>query len=335
MSLVSSRAVLLATLAFVAATTHASAQTPMPTEAPLPPNCSAVQQPFVGTICTPTGSGKHPAILLLGGSEGGDLMGRVLAPVVAAHGYIGVSVAYFGEPGLPKYLVDVPVETVGRALDAVLARPDVDAAHIGILGGSKGGELALLAASLYPQIDAVVADVPSPFAWAGLGASGLSTKCSWTQGGKELPCVAYSSGPAAQQVGYEYMHHEPLVIRPLYDESMQDTAAVHAAFFALEQIHGPVLCLSADDDQLWDSPAQCTLAMAYLAAHHHAYADRSVSYPNAGHTFLWAMNGPSSAITAIPLPGGSSMALGGTADGDAQAASQAWPLIWRFFAEAL
>ncbi|HEY9084680.1 MAG TPA: acyl-CoA thioester hydrolase/BAAT C-terminal domain-containing protein [Candidatus Tyrphobacter sp.] len=318
---------------------HASAQTPSasasPWPPPLPSNCSTVRQPFIGTICTPPNRGRHPAVILLGGSEGGDVLGRALAPLVAAHGYVAVSVAYFKEPGLPQVLVDIPVETIGRALNAIVARPDVDAAHIGILGGSKGGELALVAASTYPAITAVVADVPSPFAWMGLGQYGVPDGCSWTLGGKELPCVP-ADAAAGQQIGSEFMTHRPIVLRALYDASMQsDPAAVQAAYFHLERIHGPVLCLSGDDDQLWDSPEYCKMTMSYLQAHHHPYADRAIDYPNAGHTFLWAIHGPRSAITAISLPGGASMAFGGTVAGDQQAAAQAWPVIWQFLSRAL
>ena len=127
---------------------------PMPQ---LPQNCSKAAA-FTGTICTPTGAGRHPTILLLGGSEGGDIMAYT-APRFASAGYVAASVAYFGLPGLPQSLEEIPVETVGKALDAIASRPDVDSGHIAIFGGSKGGELALLAASVYPQIHAVVADV--------------------------------------------------------------------------------------------------------------------------------------------------------------------------------
>ncbi|MGH7736555.1 MAG: alpha/beta hydrolase [Candidatus Tyrphobacter sp.] len=322
------------TVLFALACAPAIAQEASP--APLPSNCAAVQRPFIGTICTPPGSGKHPAVILLGGSEGGDSLGPTLGPIFAQHGYVAASVAYFKEPGLPQTLVDIPIETVGTALDAVAARPDVDAAHIGIFGGSKGGELALLAASTYPQITAVVADVPSPFAWAGIGAFGQPVRCSWTLHDRELPCVPENeSGPAAQSIGREYANHEPLKIRALYDAAMQNSAAVTAAFFPLERIHGPVLCLSAADDLLWDSTAQCRLAMTYLKAHHHAYDDRAIDYLNAGHTFLFALHGPASVVTVVPLPGGASLALGGTVEGDLAAEAQAWPTIWQFLAQAL
>lgn len=325
----------LAALAIVAAC-MAPALAQVPSSAAKAPfsNCFMVQQPFIGTICTPAGSGKHPAIILLGGSEGGNLMGKA-ASMFAAHGYVAASVAYFKEPGLPQDLVDIPVETIGRALAAIAARPGVDASHIGIFGGSKGGELALLAASTYPQITAVVADVPSPFAWMGLGPYGQPQSCSWSMHGMPLPCVP-ADAAASDAIGQAFVQHKPLVLRALYDASMNaDPAAVKASFFPLERIRGPVLCLSAADDQLWDSPAYCNMAMAYLHAHHHPYADRAIDYPDAGHTFLFAIHGPGSAVTSVPIGGGATMALGGTVDGDMHAAAQAWPTIWQFLAQAL
>ncbi len=160
-------------LSFLAALTIAAA-TPS-----LPPNCTNATG-FVGTICTPSSTGKHPAILLLGGSEGGNQM-SYSAPRFASAGYLAASVAYFGLPGLPQILEEIPVETVGKALDAISARADVDANRIAIFGISKGGEFALLAASTYPQIHAVVADVPSPFAWQSIAQGPEPTAhSSWT-----------------------------------------------------------------------------------------------------------------------------------------------------------
>jgi dienelactone hydrolase len=321
--------ILSAALATSATPAPATAATAPPTAA-----CTKQTQPFIGTVCVPlTGKPKYPVIILLGGSEGGDSMARA-AERFAAHGYVTASVAYFGLPGLPKTLVDVPVETVGAALAALAKRGDVDASRIGILGGSKGGELALLAASTYPQIKAVVAIVPSPIAFMGLGVNDAPTGCSWTRAGTALPCVP-ASAAGSQQIGVELSQHKPLVLRELYDASLgADPATTKAAFFPLEKIAGPVLCLSGADDQMWNSSAQCTLAMNYLKNARHAYADRTIAYPDAGHTFIGATHGPSSAVTSVDY-GSVTMAFGGTKEGDAAAADAAWPVIWSFFASAL
>jgi dienelactone hydrolase len=286
---------------------------------------------FTGTICAPAATGKHPAILLLGGSEGGDQM-KYAAPRFAQHGFVAASVAYFGMTGLPKELVDIPVETVGKALDAIAKRPDVDPNRIAIMGLSKGGEFALLAASTYPQIRAVVADVPSPFAWQGISASGGDPQSSWTLGGKPLPFVAYA--PAMGQLfASAYMEHKPLDLRTGYEASMRENAAqIPAAMFHLENIHGPVMLIAAGDDRIWDSVAQCETAVAYLHAHHHPYADTFLQYPDAGHIFLFAT--PQRAMTQAPM-GPFTLMLGGTAQTNVAAAQEAWPKISTFLTAAL
>lgn len=307
---------------------------PVTHAAPVSEGCVPVSTPFIGSICTPKSQGRHPAILLLGGSEGGDSMSG-LAALFAARGYVAASVAYFGLPGLPQTLVDVPVETVGRALHAVAARKDVDPARIAILGGSKGGELALLAASTYPQIKAVIADVPSPVAFMGLGVNDMPTGCSWSFRGKALPCVPVSEAADAA-IGPQFATGAPVRLRTLYDLSLDAAPTqVRMAFFHLERISGPVLCLAGADDQLWDSPRQCTMAMNYLKAHHHRFADRAIVYPNAGHLFLFAMHGPKSAMLASPASDGPVIAFGGTQAGDAAASTRAWKTIWQFLSHSL
>ena len=57
--------------------------------------------PFHGTVASPPDQKRRPAVILLGGSEGGDSM-AAFAKLLAAHGYVAASVAYFGLPGLAE-----------------------------------------------------------------------------------------------------------------------------------------------------------------------------------------------------------------------------------------
>ena len=302
--------------------------------APSAPKCTKMTTPFIGTLCTPADGKRHPAMILLGGSEGGDSMARV-ANVFAKRGYVTASVAYFGLPGLPKYLVNIPVETVGHAIAALQARKDVIASKIGIMGGSKGGEFTLLAASTYPQLHAVIAFVPSPVAFMGLGQYSMPTDCSWSKGGKPLPCVGASPDGSAA-IGKAFSSGQPVALKPLYDDSLNASAeATKAAFFPLQNIQAPVLCMAAADDQMWDSPRQCTMAMAYLKAHHHAYADRALTYSHAGHLFLFAQWIPADKLLVEPIPGTPGLAFGGTIAGDRTAGKAAWKAIWHYLAATL
>ena len=294
--------------------------------------CSNVTAPFTGTMCTPNDGKKHAAMIVLGGSEGGDSMGGT-ASTFARHGYVTASVAYFGIKGLPKTLVSVPVETVKRALEALAARPDVERSRIGILGISKGGEFALLAASTYPQIKAVVAIVPSPYAFMGLTANGTGG-CSWSKNGKDLPCIPADLA-AGMRVGMALSQGQPVAFKPFYDASRDaDAATTKAATFPMERIRGPVLCLDGDDDAIWNSRAQCGDAMSYLKAHHHRYADREIDYPHAGHTFVMATHGQKSALIR-ESGGGMTFLFGGTPQGDVAAATASWKAIWAFLNASL
>jgi dienelactone hydrolase len=261
----------------------------------------------------------HPAILLLGGSEGGDTM-ALLAGGFAARGYVAASVDYFKAPGLPNALENIPVETVGTALHAIELRNDVDAQRIGIFGGSRGGELALLAASIYSDIHAVIADVPSPFSWGGIPLTGSSaTPPAWTVAGKALAFVPF------RYVGNS---------RASFDASMKDLDAIARAFFHLEKINGPVLFLSAGDDRVWNSVAQARLGMNYLKRMHHAFGDVSLEYPEAGHTFLFAAPGRPM-VSASPGPDGSVIEYGGSEEANIAASRDAFPKIGVFLVSAL
>lgn len=295
----------------------------------LPPGCASAQG-FTGTICAPAAQGKHPAILLLGGSEGGDMMSRV-APQFAQQGYVAASVAYFGMPGLPQTLENIPVETVGKALKIVAARSDVDPARIAIMGISKGGEFALLAASTYPQIHAVIADVPSPFAWQGIAQGAGPATSSWTVAGKPVPYVHYGT-VMGQVFAAAFTAHQPLDLRKGYDAAMQENESeIPGAMFHLENIKGPVLFLGADDDGIWNSVAQSQIGMDYLKQHHHPYADAFVHYAGAGHIFLFSS--PGRPMTEAPM-GPFTLDLGGTAQANVDAAKAAWPRIDAFLKAA-
>jgi len=249
-------------------------------------------------------------MLVLGGSGGGDH----LAPVArrfAERGYVSASVAYFGLPGLPAELFQIPVETVGNALALIGQRPDVDPQHIGILGDSKGGELALLAASIYPDIHAVVGLVPSPFAWSRVPRRPARLSgSSWSVGGKPVPFVPFEmSGQGG---------------RDAFDVSMaRHRGAIPYAMFHLENIRGPVLFLAGDDDAVWNSAEQSQIGMDYLHAHAHPYADAYVHYPHAGHAFLFATEGRTQVRS------------GGTAAGNVAAEKQGWLDIDAFLDRAL
>ena len=134
---------------------------------------------------TPAGGARRPGVLVIGGSEGGDGVGVVeAAGLLAAHGYPTLALAYFKEPGLPSALARIPLEYFARALRVLRRQPDVDTAHLVVMGSSRGGEAALLIASTFPTVvHGAIALVPN----VNIGPSpARSAIPAWTYRGQAL-----------------------------------------------------------------------------------------------------------------------------------------------------
>jgi dienelactone hydrolase len=128
-------------------------------------------------------------VLVTGGSEGGlDPFVRLAASLLAAHGHPALALAYFGEPGLPAQLRNIPLEYFRRALEWLRARPDVHGRRVVVEGASYGGEAVLLIGATYPAlVRGVVALVPDDWVDTSPGIGGYP---AWTLHGKPVPSGA-------------------------------------------------------------------------------------------------------------------------------------------------
>ena len=116
---------------------------------------SPVRDGLYGRLFEPPRKGRSPAVLVIGGSDGG-LRAEHIAALLASHGHPAMALAYFDAPGLPGQLERVPLEYFERAARRL------HASRVAVLGVSRGGEAALLIGATYPRlIDGVVALVPS------------------------------------------------------------------------------------------------------------------------------------------------------------------------------
>ena len=103
--------------------------------------------PLRGTFFLPAGEGRHPGVLVLGGSEGG--LQELDAAFLASKGYAALALAYFGFEDLPKSLEKIPLEYFETAIDWLRMQKRVCSDQIAVLGASRGGELALLLGSTF------------------------------------------------------------------------------------------------------------------------------------------------------------------------------------------
>jgi dienelactone hydrolase len=138
---------------------------------------------FYGERVTPANATGRTAILLLGGSEGLHTVG--FASILAGHGYPILALAYYGEAGLPRQLRNIPLEYFRRALAWMVRRPEVDPTRIVVIYGlSRGGEVALVLASTYPNlVHGAIGYVPSADA---IGAPPSGVGAAWTFQGQPV-----------------------------------------------------------------------------------------------------------------------------------------------------
>ncbi len=283
---------------------------------------------LIGRLYEPAPGQPRPALIVLGGSEGGYEARD--AALFAARGYTALSLAYFGMPGLPPELHNVPVEVVKRAIDWMRGCRSVDAARIGVVGGSRGSELALLAAVQFPELRAVVAMKPSNVVWEGLNAKGNPNGASFTFQGKPLPYVPnHISFAFAWSYGTHLFSRTPPALTPMFLDSLADRDAVAKAVIPVERISGPVLLISGKDDQLWPSSLMGDKIMERLKQHGHRFRDQHVSYEGVGHSIP---------LGYLPLAGsrrGLRFAIGGNPRATAQASPDAWRRILEFLQREL
>lgn len=114
--------------------------------------------PDLGTTYGPAGDGPFPAIMVLHGSEGGwSGWSHRNAVILAAHGFLAYPHAYSrdGNSWNAGSIRDVPLDNTEAALKALKAFSFCNG-RIGLYGVSRGGEHALLLASLLAQENSVV-----------------------------------------------------------------------------------------------------------------------------------------------------------------------------------
>lgn len=274
-----------------------------------------------GNYFPASGERPHPAILLLGGSEGGLGGGaQHMALALQKQGFTVFHLAYFGAPGQSDALERIPLELFDRAIDWLKAQPGVDPERLAVVGASKGAEAALLLASRRPDLRAAVAGMPTSVAWNGVNwaSGGQSPHSSWTVGGKDVPTMPFT----------EWNQSEGIISVYRSVEDPERGALLARAAIPIERSSAIIMLVCGEAETMW--PA-CPMSRMVAARSRRRGGPpvTLLAYEDAGHLLFGPPIAPDHPFYQRL---GS---FGGSIAGNAEARADSWPKVLAFLKDAL
>lgn len=149
-----------------------------------------------------------------------------------------------------QVLADEPIMI---RLSGLQAQSVVNGDKIGVIGLSRGGELALLLGATFPAIKAIVACSPCGLVQAGIDRNNYS-RSAWTYHGKPLQQAVVHWNPRGyfKTMG-KFFWLQAFPLRDMFLTTLSDRQHLAEATILVENTQGPILLISGDDDQLWPS----------------------------------------------------------------------------------
>ena len=213
------------------------------------------------TLTGPSIADPRTMIVVFGGSEGGYQTTKsplVMNLLLAGHRVAALS--YHGATGTPKHLREISIDAVVARIAELSEAGNIPEGCIGIIGTSKGGELALLLASLTNAGDVYVAITPSDVVWQASNPT-LRRKSSWTYSGTPLPFIKYprlsgATMKALLDVGQA---------GDLHSLALRKAKNFEAARIPIEKATAPILLQAGTQDKLWPTEEMSKRLIARLA----------------------------------------------------------------------
>lgn len=288
------------------------------------------QSGLAGRLFEGMGDTPSDGVLVLHGAGGGGGYEQKYAQYLAAHGYTAFCAEYFGTTDSRDVLAEIPISYFENAAEWLTARPNVNAERVAVVGFSRGGEAALLVGSHVECVGVVVGYVPSGLAFpAPTWMDGIEEeRASWTVDGEPVPYIPVEEFVETSDEGLEATIEQTEATNPSAVEratkSKRDQAEI-----PVEQIDGPVLLISGQDDQVWPSATLSDVAIKRLKDNDHPWSVRHLTFPEAGH----AIRVPYS-IEAGANPTARHR-FGGTNEANARASNEAWRVTLEYLHRGL
>jgi dienelactone hydrolase len=284
---------------------------------------------LVGMYFRPPGNNVFPAAVVVGGSGGGFIGADTTAALLASRGIASLALAYFGLPGLPPGLAEVPLEYFARALRWLAARPEVEG-HPAVMGQSRGAELALLLGTTFSDAGAVVAQAPSSVVWGSFGPGSGPEVPAWTLEGRPVAWMTSNDVAAWAEVD----RTSPIVSTPGFLAELRKAEAVSVAQIRIERASCPILMISGEEDAMWPSTLMAEQVERRASAHGFGSRLLHLRYSDAGHRCA-STPGLPSPLTMLHPVDNELVAFGGSARGNAAAQADSWSKTIGFLRDVL
>ena len=285
-----------------------------------------------GAYYAPKSPIAREGVIVMGGSGGG--LDRYWARNVASLGYRVLNLAYFNYPGLPDNLAGLPLEYFKKAIDWM--KQQTGAGRVAIQGASRGGELALILASTWPDDIACVASyVPMHLPISGLAPGSNEQVASWTLRGEDKPFapVYVPTAEMCRERGISLDRGIP--VAPFYLESLKAAESDERVWIPVEQAKAPILLVSASDDTIWPCSYGAERILERNKNHGGKASIEHLRLEGAGH-----ITPPPGTITSLSTSlyhqhARQLIAVGGSPSVNARAGTKAWRRVINFYAEHL
>lgn len=231
------------------------------------------QHGFVGKMYD---VGGEKLLIVIQGLKGLELPCKY-AKLFAEKGYSALAMSYYGSEGLPRKMRAIPLEMFGAAIGEMKKR---GFRKFGIYGNSKGGGIALIAASQIPDFSLCIAVSATAHIFQGNGKVRENPCRSMVSyHGKDFPYIANKG--LFRRFLKRCLHERKLQILYLIDEWEKFGSSENE--IPVEHIRGEILLLTAEHDESVPARADAELLMKRLEENHFAYPHRHVNSKTGSH----------------------------------------------------
>lgn len=271
---------------------------------------------------------SKPTIIVLGGSDGNLPATSTIAALIASHGFNTLAVGYFNNKNSPDKLGEVPIEYFEKIFTWLQNHSLLKAKECYIHGTSKGGELALLLASMYPYITKVVANAPHAYSFQALNGKKTS---SWSYKGKEVPFIELKNKYVYLDVIKGFLKNKPFGFVSSYRKGISEAKNREEARIKVENANADILLIAGCEDHIWNTYDGCMTMINSLESNNYAKFYSLLAYKNAGHPFPYPYTIPLCETSDKKIMPRIMFSTGGTFKGNSMAQIDSWEKTIDFF----